>query len=187
MACCGSAKAKDHLKAGWLKFFLIAILFGGGGLFSITYLTFARGLRWFPLSWRVLLFFILLPHNWVMSRDRKQIASLPVLLVFWIFLVVYGLAGLVVLYGAGVFFRICRAKARILLSEFFPALVGLFKELLSDAYVFRPDLKCVVSGKLFGYSPAFSGFVFKYFNLFVIMGMFGLVGLLGGAIVKLAA
>jgi hypothetical protein len=132
-----------------------------------------------------LLFFILLPYRWVTGRDRKQIASLPVLLSFWIFLVVYGLAGLAALYGAGIFFRPCRAKARILLSEFFPALVGLFKELLSDAYVFRPELKCVISGRLFGLSPAFSGFVFRYFNLFVIIGILGLMGILAGAVVKL--
>ncbi len=186
MACCGSAKAKDQLKAGWLKFFLIVALFGGGGLCSITYLAVGRGFRWIPLYWRVIVFFILLPYKWVTSPDRKQIVSLPVLLVFWTFLIIYGLAGLVALYGAGIFSALPRAKARALRSEFFPALVNVFKELLNDAYVFRPELKCIVSGKLFGLSPAFSGFVFKYFNLFLIIGTLGLMALLAGTALKLA-
>jgi hypothetical protein len=61
----------------------------------------------------------------------------------------------------------------------------MFHELLNDSHFWRPDLRCVVSGKLFGLSPAFSGFIFRYFNLFVIIGMLGLVALLAGALAKL--
>ena len=63
---------------------------------------------------------------------------------------------------------------------------GVLRALLSDSYIWRPELKCMVSGRLFRLSPAFSGLVFKYFNLILIVGIVGLVGLLARTFLKLA-
>ncbi|MCD6326378.1 hypothetical protein J7M28_02330 [bacterium] len=79
-----------------------------------------------------------------------------------------------------------RFWARTLATVLSVSTPRMFNELLNDSYFWRPDLKCIVSGKLFGLSPAFSGFVFKYFNLFLIIGMLGLMGLLAGTVFKLA-
>ncbi|HUT02995.1 MAG TPA: hypothetical protein VM163_03805 [bacterium] len=186
MACCGSAKAKEELKAGWLKFGLIAVLFGGGGLASLTYLTFVRSFRWFPLYWRVLRFFALLPYIWLTNERRKPITSLPVLLLFCLFLLFYGLVGLFVLSAAGLFSRTARHYRRALWSGLCCSMPAVFRELLNDSYIWRPELKCMVSGRLFRFSPAFSGLVFKYFNLIVIVAMVGLVSFIARAFLKLA-
>jgi len=117
----------------------------------------------------------------------KGMTSMLGLLVFVTLSFVFGGLSLLLLGFLGLFSRRFRFWAQTLLTVLSVSVPRMFHELLNDSYFWRPDLKCVVSGKLFGYSPAFSGFVFKYFNLFVIIGMFGLVGLLAGAIVKLAA
>ena len=186
MACCGSAKAKEELKAGWLKFTLIAVLFGGGGLASITYLAFVRSFSWFPLYWRVLRFFLLLPFAWLTSDKRRPIASLPVLLLFCLFLLFYNFIGLFLFSAAGLFSRTARHYRRAFWAALCRSMPAVFKELLSDSYIWRPELKCVISGKLFRLSPAFSGLVFKYFNLIVIVAMVGLIGLVARAFFKLA-
>ena len=117
----------------------------------------------------------------------KGMTSMLGLLVFVTLSLIFGGLSLLLLGFLGLFSKRFRFWARTLLTVLSVSVPRMFHELLSDSYFWRPDLKCVVSGKLFGYSPAFSGFVFKYFNLFVIIGMLGLVGLLAGAIVKLAA
>ena len=116
----------------------------------------------------------------------KGMTSMLGLLVFVSLSFIFGGLGLLLLGFLGLFSKRFRFWARTLLTVLSVSAPRMFHELLNDSYFWRPDLKCVVSGKLFGYSPAFSGFVFKYFNLFVIIGMFGLMGLVAGAIVKLA-
>ncbi len=116
----------------------------------------------------------------------KGMTSMLGLLVFVTLSFIFGGLGVLLLGFLGVFSKRFRFWARTLVTVLSVSVPRMFHELLNDSYFWRPDLKCVVSGKLFGYSPAFSGFVFKYFNLFVIVGMFGLMGLLAGAIVKLA-
>ena len=116
----------------------------------------------------------------------KGMTSMLGLLVFVTLSFVFGGVSLILLGFLELFSKRFRFWARTLSTVLSVSAPRMFHELLNDSYFWRPDLKCVVSGKLFGYSPAFSGFVFKYFNLFVIVGMFGLVGLLTGAIVKLA-
>jgi len=108
------------------------------------------------------------------------------LLIFLTFSVVLGGLGLLLFGALGVFSKRFRFWARTLATVLSVSTPRMFNELLNDSYFWRPDLKCIVSGKLFGLSPAFSGFVFKYFNLFLIIGMLGLMGLLAGTVFKLA-
>jgi len=115
----------------------------------------------------------------------KGMTSMLGLLLFVTLSVVFGGIALLLLGFLGVFSKRFRFWARTLATVLSVSVPRMTHELLNDSYFWRPDLKCVVSGKLFGYSPAFSGFVFKYFNLIVLVGMFGVVGILAGAIVRL--
>ena len=115
----------------------------------------------------------------------KGMTSMVGLLVFVILSLIFGGLGLLLLGFLGLFSKRFRFWARTLLTVLSVSVPRMFHELLNDSYFWRPDLKCVISGRLFGFSPAFSGFVFKYFNLFVIVGMFGLIGILAGAVAKL--
>lgn len=115
----------------------------------------------------------------------KGMTSMVGLLVFVILSLIFGGLGLLLLGFLGIFSKRFRFWARTLLTVLSVSVPRMFHELLNDSYFWRPDLKCVVSGKLFGLSPAFSGFVFRYFNLFVIFGLFGLMGILAGAVAKL--
>ena len=115
----------------------------------------------------------------------KGMTSMVGLLVFVTLSLIFGGLGLLLLGFLGLFSKRFRFWARTLLTVLSVSVPRMFHELLNDSYFWRPDLKCVVSGKLFGFSPAFSGFVFRYFNLFVIIGMLGLMGILAGAVAKL--
>jgi len=115
----------------------------------------------------------------------KGMTSMVGLLVFVTLSLIFGGLGLLLLGFLGIFSKRFRFWARTLLTVLSVSVPRMFHELLNDSYFWRPDLKCVVSGKLFGFSPAFSGFVFRYFNLFVIIGMLGLMGILAGAVAKL--
>ena len=107
------------------------------------------------------------------------------LLSLCLFLLLYGFVGLFVLSAAGLFARTARGYRRALWSGICGSMPAVFKELLNDSYIWRPELKCRVSGRLFRLSPAFSGLVFKYFNLIVIAGIVGLVSFVARVFLKL--
>ncbi|HUT02996.1 MAG TPA: hypothetical protein VM163_03810 [bacterium] len=110
-------------------------------------------------------------------------SSMLGLLLFVTLSVVFGGIALLLLGSLGLFSRRFRFWAETLWTVLSVSVPRMFHELLNDSYFWRPDLKCVVSGKLFRFSPAFSGIVFKYFNLIVLGVLFGFVALLIGAIV----
>ena len=112
----------------------------------------------------------------------KGMTSMLGLLVFVMLSVLLGGLGVGALGLLGVFSKRFRFWARTLSTVLSVSVPRMFNELLNDSYFWRPDLKCVVSGKLFGFSPAFSGFIFKYFNLIVLGVMFGFAALLMGTI-----
>ena len=114
----------------------------------------------------------------------KGMTSMLGLLVFVTLSFIFGGLGLLLLGFLGLFSKRFRFWARTLLTVLSVSAPRMFHELLNDSYFWRPDLKCVVSGKLFGFSPAFSGFVFKYFNLIVLGLMFGSIALLMGALLR---
>ena len=186
MACCGRALVNEQRKAGWFRFLWLAALFGTAGFCSLTYLSVVKDRRWFALYWRVVRFFALLPFKWDCRGQRQTLTSL-ILLVFAIGLsTVFGFVGVVVLYGLGVFSKRCRQSAGELFGLIKGSLPRMFKEFLTNCYLWRPDLRCVVSGKLFSLSPAFSGLVFKYFNLVVLVLVVGLIAVLAGTLLNLA-
>lgn len=113
----------------------------------------------------------------------RGMSSMLGLLLFVALSVIFGGIGLLILGGLGFFSRRSRFWAETLWTVLSVSVPRMSHELLNDSYFWRPDLKCVVSGKLFGFSPAFSGIVFKYFNLIALGVLFGFVALLIGAIV----
>jgi len=104
----------------------------------------------------------------------KGMTSMFGLLAILVLSMVFGVLGLGLFYGAGVFSRRSRFWGRTLSAVLVTSVPRMFQELLTDAYFWRPDLKCVVSAKLFRFGPALSGFVFKYFNLIVLSIILGL-------------
>ncbi|OGL45911.1 MAG: hypothetical protein A2161_02030 [Candidatus Schekmanbacteria bacterium RBG_13_48_7] len=90
------------------------------------------------------------------------------LLVYITFSVGFGGFGLILLLVPSLFSRRARLWWKTLWTLVSISVRRMFNEILNDAYFWRPDLKCIVSGKFFRISPAFSGFVFKYFNLLVL-------------------
>jgi len=112
----------------------------------------------------------------------KSMTSMMGLLAFLIFSVVFGSIGLAVLLVLAIFSERCRLWAKTLWTLLSVSVPRMFDELINSSYFLRPDLKCVVSGKFFRVSPAFSGFVFKYFNLLILGLMAGIVVVLVSAI-----
>ena len=105
------------------------------------------------------------------------------LLLFVTLSVIFGGIGLLILGALGLVSRRFRFWAETLWTVLSVSVPRMSHELLNDSYFWRPDLKCIVSGKLFRLSPAFSGIVFKYFNLIALGVLFGFVALLVGVLV----
>lgn len=91
------------------------------------------------------------------------------LLFFLSFTVTFGSIGV---FFLGIFSLISKRASfwrDTLISILGSSIAKMWSDLINEAYFVNPKLKCTLSGKLYGYSPRMSGFIFKYFNLVVLV------------------
>ena len=99
----------------------------------------------------------------------KGMTSMVGLLFFLLFTVIFGCTGVLLLFIGSLFSKRAKFWRDTLAAILGTSIPSMWKDLINEAYFINPKAKCVLSGRLYRYSPRFSGFVFKYFNILVLV------------------
>jgi hypothetical protein len=91
------------------------------------------------------------------------------LLFFLSFTIVFGSVSLFLLIIGSVFSKKLGFWRDTLISVMVTSVSKMWNDLIKEAYFINPKLKCTLSGKLYKFSPRMSGFIFRYFNIVVLV------------------
>jgi hypothetical protein len=97
------------------------------------------------------------------------------LLFFLSFTIIFGFMGVLLLGIGALFDKRLKFWRDTLISILDTSISKMWNDLMKDAYFINPKLKCSLSGKIYRFSPRFSGFIFKYFNVVVIVLIFFII------------